>query len=183
LVFSTENPDWAPPPELKQFAQVFRSIQRQHEDDLLALAAVRDYFRELYWQKGQLELDAHDLMGLLKGSRENTLPFETLAEKFKIIETAMRPVIVPYDEDAQKALKDLEFVESCGGVARRLQSYLVQVPRSAYEALFESRAIQTVAQDRFGEQFMQLVNLDLYNERFGLRWDNPEFIRAEMLII
>ncbi len=183
LVFSTENPDWAPPPELKQFAQVFRSIQRRHEDDLLALAAVRDYFRELYWQKGPLELDAHDLMGLLKGSRENTLPFETLAEKFKIIETAMRPVIVPYDAEAKAALKDLEFAESCGGIARRLQSYLVQVPHSAYEALFQAHAIQPVGEQRFGMQFMQLVNPELYSERFGLHWDNPEFIRVERLVI
>jgi len=52
LVFATDNPDWAPPPELKQFAQVFRSVQRLHGDDLLSLEAIRAYFRELYWQKG-----------------------------------------------------------------------------------------------------------------------------------
>lgn len=183
LVFSMENPDWAPPPELKQFAQVFRSIQRQHENDLLALTAVRDYFRELYWQKGPLELDGHDLMGLLKSSRENSLPFETLAEKFKIIETAMRPVIVPYDAEAQEALRNLAYAEGCGGIARRLQPYLVQVPRSAYDVLLQSHAIQPVGEERFGMQFMQLANPDLYDERFGLHWNKPEFIRLERLVI
>lgn len=183
LVFSTENPDWAPPVELKQFAQVFGGIQRRHAEDLLALDAVRDYFRELYWQKGSRELDAHNLMGLLKLSKENSLPFETLAAKFRVIESAMRPVIVAYDRRAQDALKALEFAESCGGIARRLQPYLVQVSYSAYDVLYRAYAIQPVASERYGEQFMRLVNPDLYDERFGLHWDNPAFIDAERLII
>jgi CRISPR-associated endonuclease/helicase Cas3 len=183
LVFMTDNPDWAPPLELKQFAQVFRTIQRRHSEDLLNLEAVRAYFRELYWQKGPVELDAHDLMGLLKRSRQDSLPFETLAQKFKVIETAMRPVIVPYNRDAKDALRDLEFAESCGGIARRLQPYLVQVPYLAYEALDGAHAIQPVAEQRYGKQFMQLVNPELYSVQFGLRWDNPAFLRAESLVI
>lgn len=184
LVFTTDNPDWAPPPELKQFAEVFRSVQRRHDgEDLLNLEAIRAYFRELYWKKGPLELDAHDLMGLLKRSKADSLPFETLAEKFKVIETAMRPVIVPYDPEARDALRALEFAESCGGIARRLQPYLVQVPRLACDALEAAGAIQPVAEQRYGRQFVQLVNPDLYSSQFGLHWENPVFVRAESLII
>jgi len=183
LIFATDNPAWAPPPELKQFAQVFRRVQRFHGDDLLSLEAVRAYFRELYWQKGPLELDAHDLMGLLKRSRHDSLPFETLAEKFKMIETAMRPVIVPYDGEACDALNALEFADTCGGIARRLQPYLVQVPHAAYDALYGAHAIQPVAEQRYGVQFMRLINPELYSAKFGLRWDNPVFLRAESLVI
>jgi CRISPR-associated endonuclease/helicase Cas3 len=184
LVFTTDNPQWAPPPELKQFAQVFRGVQRRHQgEDLLNLETVRAYFRELYWQKGPLELDAHDLMGLLKRSRQDSLPFETLAQKFKVIETVMRPVIVPYDREARDALRALEFAESCGGIARRLQPYMVQLPHLAYCALDTVGAIQPVAEQRYGRQFMQLVNLELYSEKFGLCWDNPSFLRAESLVI
>lgn len=182
LVFSTANPDWAPPPELKQFAQVFRSVHRRHGEDLLALDAVRAYFQELYWQKGPQELDAHGLMSLLKASREDSLPFETLAEKFRIIETAMRPVIVPFDGEAEKALEELAFADGCGAIARRLQPYLVQVPRQAYEALYGAHAIQAVAPARYGEQFMRLVNPELYDQQFGLHWDNPQFLKAESLV-
>jgi CRISPR-associated endonuclease/helicase Cas3 len=183
LVFATDNRDWAPPPELQQFAQVFRSVQRLHGDDLLSLEALRAYFRELYWQKGPLELDAHDLMGLLKRSGHDSLPFETLAEKFRVIETAMRPVVVPYDREARDALTALDFAETCGGIARRLQPYLVQVPQPAYDALYGAYAIQPVAEPKYGNQFMRLVNPELYDERLGLRWDNPAFLRAESLVI
>jgi len=133
--------------------------------------------------EGPLELDAHDLMGLLKRSAHDSLPFETLAQKFKVIETAMRPVIVPYDREARDALSALEFAETCGGIARRLQPYLVQVPQPAYDALYGAHAIQPVAEKRYGEQFMRLINPELYSAQFGLRWDNPTFLRAESLVI
>lgn len=183
LVFATANPDWAPPTELKQFAQAFRTVEPRHREDLLAPEAVRAYFHELYWQKGVRELDAHDLLGMLKGCREDSLPFETLAERFRLIETTMRPVIVPWDDAARDALKRLGFAESCGGIARQLQPYIVQLPHPAYEALWRASAIQPVAPDRYGEQFVQLVNPRLYDGRFGLHWNNPQFLEADSLVV
>jgi CRISPR-associated endonuclease/helicase Cas3 len=183
LVFATANPDWAPPTELKQFAQAFRTVEPRYREDLLAPEAVRAYFHELYWQKGARELDAHDLIGLLKSCREDSLPFETLAEKFRLIETTMQPVIVPWDDTARDALRSLEFAKGCGTIARILQPYIVQLPRPAYDALWKAHAIQPVAPDRYGEQFVQLVNPRLYDERFGLHWDNPQFIQAEALVV
>lgn len=179
LVFATAGEDWAPPPELKQFAQVFRETQRQHADDPLTLAAIHHYFRQLYWQKGDLELDAHNLLGLLRGSSLDSLPFETLADKYRVIESAQMPVIIPYDSAARKALTALEHAEGSVGIARQLQPYLVQLPRQGYEALRHAGAIQPVAPQRYGEQFMQLANIDIYDLRFGLRCDDPSFIKAE----
>lgn len=179
LVFATAGDEWAPPPELIQFAQVFRETYRQHGDDPLALEAIRHYFRHLYWQKGDEELDGHALMGLLRSSRLDSLPFETLAAKYRLIESIQLPVIVPYDDTAREALRALEHAEGSAGVARRLQPYLVQLPRQGFDALRRAGAIQPVAPQSYGEQFMQLVNADLYDSRFGLHWDDPAFIKAE----
>ncbi|KXU34581.1 CRISPR-associated protein Cas3 [Ventosimonas gracilis] len=182
LVFATANPDWAAPPELKQFAQAFRSVEPRYRDDLLAPEAIRAYFREIYWQKGDKELDACGLLDLLKASREDSLPFENLASDFRLIETTMRPVIIPWDDIARDALAKLPFAQGCGAIARRLQPYVVQLPKQAYDALSHAHAIQAVRPDIYGEQFMQLVNPRLYDERFGLHWDNPQFIQAERLV-
>ncbi|HEY0199389.1 MAG TPA: CRISPR-associated endonuclease Cas3'' [Rhodanobacter sp.] len=184
LIFAVDNDDWAPPPELKQFAQVFREVHRQHEQDPLSLAAIGDYFKSLYWQKGALELDALNLLGLLRASRLDSLPFETLAAQYRLIENTQMPVIVSYDIAARSALADLEFAEGKGtsGIARRLQSYLVQLPRQGYLALLKAGAIQAVRPDRYGDQFMRLVNPDLYDERFGLHWDDPAYLSSERLI-
>ena len=183
LIFATDNPDWAPPPELKQFAQAAREVLRQHGDDPLGLDAIQRYFRLLYWQKGPQELDAHNLLGQIEDGKLDGLPFEMLASKFRMIVSVQMPVIVPLPEDDEvlSALRGLEVSEGCATIARRLQPYLVQVPRQAYAALQQVGAIQPVNEKRYGEQFMVLVNPDLYHPRFGLHWDNPAFISSERL--
>ncbi|AMU02507.1 CRISPR-associated endonuclease Cas3'' [Pseudomonas aeruginosa] len=181
LVFSTANSDWAPPEELKQFAQAAREVMRLHPDDCLSMAAIERYFRLLYWQKGAEELDAGNLLGLIERGRLDSLPYETLASKFRMIDSLQLPVIIPFDDEARAALRELEFVDGCATIARRLQPYLVQMPRKGYQALQDAGAIQSVASERYGEQFMALVNPDLYHHQFGLHWDNPAFVSSERL--
>lgn len=185
-VFATENEDWSPPPELKQFAQVFRSVARKHSEDLLSLEAVEDYFKQLYWQKGDQELDAKNLLGILKKSCPASLPFETLAQEFQFIESNMMPIIVPFipgteqiNPDVDAALRDLEYAPSA---AKKLQTYLVQIPERAFKELKKSGALYAVGEERFGEQFMRLENPDLYSADYGLHWENPEFIQAQSLV-
>lgn len=191
IVFENANADWAPPPELRRFAEVFREIARSHHADLLALDAVRDYFQALYWRMGASLLDRDDLMGLLRAAGIDSLPLETLAARFRIIQTKMRPVVVPFDPDdgaeiseVAETLDALERRPNVGvaGASRQLQPYLVQVPQQAYDALIKAHAVQVVAPERYGEQFVRLVNKRLYDPRFGLHWDNPQFLDAEGLV-
>lgn len=182
LVFATANEDWAPPPELTQYAQVAREVLREFKDDPLSPAAIRRYFELLYWQKGHDELDKHGLMKLLSGSRIDNLPLETLATQFRMIDSVQMPVIIPFDETARKALQALEHAEGCGKLARDLQPYLVQLPVKAFDALYKARAIAPVAPAKWGEQFMELANKDLYDTHVGLDCDNPAFIRVDSLI-
>ncbi len=183
-VFATANSDWAPPPELRQFAQAAQEVMRQPQfrGDPLSPSAIEAYFRLLYWQKGDKELDAANLLGLCAESRIDSLPLETLAAKFRMIETVQMPVIVPFDDDARRHVESLRFAEKSGGLARKLQPYLVQLPRNGFDALRKSGAIQPVAPEKWGEQFMELVNMDLYDPRFGLSWDDPAFIKSESLM-
>lgn len=193
LVFEPANGDWAPPKELRLFAEVFRTVERAHRDDLLSLDAVDAYFRELYFRLGDGQLDRDDLLGLLRGCEIDGLPLDTLARKFRMIRTTLRPVIVPYlpgsHEEAPEVaavLRQLEHAEHVGtaGAARRLQAWLVQVPERAYQALWQAHAIAPVAQERFDEQFVRLVNPRLYDARFGLHWDdNPQFLALETLLV
>ena len=136
----------------------------------------------LYWQKGSRALDERNLLGLIEKGRLDCLPFETLAREFRMIDSIQMPVIIARDDEAQAALDDLEFADGCAGIARRLQPYLVQVPRKAYDALLQVGAIQPAMAERYGEQFMVLVNPDLYHDQFGLRWDNPAFVSSERLL-
>lgn len=189
-VFATANSDWAPPPELRQFAQAAQEVMRkpQFRDDPLSPSAIEAYFRLLYWQKGDKELDAANLLGLCAGSRIDSLPLETLAAKFRMIETVQAPVIVPFkvndkDDEARHAIDGLRYAEKSGGLARKLQPYLVQLPRNGFDALRKAGAIQPVAPEKWGEQFMELVNMDIYSREFGIWWEEPTFMRSANTII
>lgn len=184
-VFATANGDWAPPPELRQFAQAAQEVMRrpQFRDDPLSPSAIEAYFRLLYWQKGDEELDAANLLGLCVESRLDSLPLETLAAKFRMIDTVQMPVIVPFDDDSREYLKSLHYVERSGGLARKLQPYLVQLPRNGFDALRKAGAIQPVAPEKWGEQFMELVNMDIYSREFGIWWEEPTFMKSANTII
>ncbi|MBZ9558377.1 MULTISPECIES: CRISPR-associated endonuclease Cas3'' [unclassified Modicisalibacter] len=178
-IFATANEDWAPPPELEQFAQVSREVLRNHGDDPLSLEAIDAYFRLLYWQQGNKALDRHDLLGLCEKGRLEGLPFETLEQKFRMIENTQLAVIIPFDEPACDAIRRLSHAESVGGIARELQRYTVQVPPQGFAALERAGAIAAIEQERFGEQFMVLINEDLYDDRLGLDWNEPTFRDSE----
>ncbi|NYT80552.1 CRISPR-associated helicase Cas3' [Alcaligenaceae bacterium] len=177
------NQDWAPPPELLQFSQAAREILRQpqYRDDPLSPPAIEAYFRKLYWQKGGEELDVPGLLALCAKSHIDRLPLETLASKFRMIDSAQMPVIVLFDDEARAHVEGLRHVEKSGGLARKLQSYLVQLPQQAFEALRKTGAIQPAEPEKWGEQFMILVNEDLYDGNHGVSWDDPTFVNSEKL--
>lgn len=181
LVFANANEDWAPPPELEQYAKVAREVLRHCADDPLAPRAIERYFAQLYWHKGGQQLDVPDLMGQLKASRPDSLPMENLATQFRMIDSVQMPVIVPYDGAARETLEQLRFAEGSVGLARKLQPYLVQLPRQGFDALYNAGAIAPEAPQKWGEQFMALVHPDLYDTQFGLHWDDPSFIRSDRL--
>ncbi|MFC0269050.1 CRISPR-associated helicase/endonuclease Cas3 [Kushneria aurantia] len=185
-IFATANDDWAPPPELKQFAQATREVLRHHGDDPLAPDAIEAYFRLLYWQQGPQQLDRHGLLKQIEEGRLDGLPFDTLEQKYRLIENTQYPVIIPYDDEARESLRHLAFTEKAGGIARRLQPYIVQVPERGFRALERAGLIAAIEPDTFGEQFMVLIderpgelNDNLYSSASGLDWDEPTFRSAE----
>lgn len=189
FVFEPEESEGhGPPPEVGQFADAARTVMRGHEDPS-APEAIRAYFRELYWTRGDDGLDAKGIMRLLN-ERGATLdiPFETVARHFRLIETAMVPIIVLNPLGGAQAAKvldlvgELERVERPGRIARKLQPYAVQIPPFARDKLLAAGAARIVAEERFERQFVVLANADLYAPDVGLSWDDPTFRRSEGLV-
>ena len=189
LVFEpAEAEGHKPPPEIAQFAAAARGVMRRNKDPF-SLESINEYFREVYWIKAD-ELDAKGILAKINERRQSLdFPFEMIAKEFQLIETDMVPVIVPYrgakgDDDTVKLrLKELEWVERPGGIARKLQPYVVQIPPRAREALLSAGAVHTIRQEDFAEQFVVLTNSALYRPDIGLTWDDPTFIAADSLIM
>src|SRR5690606_33580168 len=149
--------DWSTPPELAQYAESCQGVFRRHAANPLSLDAIRDYFREVYWLKDK-QLDAHQLLKQVEDGGREGLPYEQIARHFRMIESNMTPIIVPYHREGKPnevaaLLKQLTYAEYAGAVSRKLQPYLVQVPEQGLKALRAVGAVQPVNEARFGPQF------------------------------
>ena len=176
-----------PPPEIAQFAAAARGVMRHHGDPL-SLESINEYFREVYWIKAD-ELDAKDILAKINERRLSLdFPFEMIAKEFRLIETDMVPVIIPYrgakgdDDTVKRRLRELEWCERPGGISRKLQPYVVQIPPRARDALLSAGAVHIIRQEDFAGQFVVLTNSALYRPDVGLTWDDPTFIAADSLI-
>lgn len=181
LIFST--PDWPAPPELAQQAASMRTVLRNHKGDLLAPEAIKAYFQDLFWHD-QEQLDTKRLLKLHRDHHKHlSFPFQTIASEYRIIESFMRPLIIPFDKEAERWIERLHHAEFAGMIAKHLQPYLVQVPEQVFHSLLASGAIAEVGADRFGGQFWELINTGLYDDGAGLNWDDPGHVDAELCVV
>lgn len=180
LIFS--SPDWKAPPELEQQSASMRSVLRNHKGELLAPEAIKAYFQDLFWRDPK-RLDAKGLLQLHRDHYERfSFPFQTIAGEYRIIESFMRPIIIPFDENAKRSIERLHHAEFVGRFARRLQLYLVQVPEQVFLSLKSAGVITEIGADRFEGQFWKLINSSLYDDEAGLNWDDPHHIDADDLV-
>ncbi len=171
--------DYSVPPELKVYADKMKETLslETFKNDPLGLAAIQDYFGRVYWHKetGQTsELDKHNILGEIEVSKIQSLPFDWIAQKFKVISSTMKTVIVRYDQttvDAIQQLYDLPDYMSVGQLARVLQIYTISMPKHLAGELIKLGALEYVQPKRFGEQFLVLVSDNLYTDSVGF---NPE---------
>lgn len=186
IVFASA--DHKRPAMFNQQVQAMEAAVRAHPGDALGLAAVHDYFRQLYWSKGDDYLDAAKLDGqpypILKRLRNSlgadaTLitPYDSVARAFRMIDDPGKPVIVSWrgGEDAGEIDQLVATLRSApvppGRTLRRLQQYTVTIPERSYGEMLSVHAIQPVAADKYAERFMLVQDVGLYAQATGLSLD------------
>ena len=180
-IFAPEE-QWKVPPELAAQAAVMRLTADSFSDDLLSTQAVAAYFAELYQLKGS-ELDNKKILKMHNDTGQSLdFPFQTIADKFRMIESHMQPLIIPFDVDAENLISSLHHADHIGGLLRKLQPYTVQIPEKALAALYKAGRIEPINEKNFGKQFYTLIGLDLYDDVAGLSWTDSVFIKAENLV-
>lgn len=181
-IFAPEE-QWKAPPELATQAAVMRLTANSFSDELLSTQAVATYFAELYQLKGS-ELDNKKILKMHNDTGQNLdFPFQTIADKFRMIESHMQPLIIPFDVDAENLISSLHHADHIGGLLRKLQPYTVQIPEKALAALYKAGRIEPINEKNFGKQFYKLIGLDLYDEVAGLSWEDTEFLKGESLVL
>ena len=171
-------PDDPAPAEVAQLAKAMHKTAGKF-DDLLSPAAIRDWFDEVYWRVQPALLGSAMADSFLLG-RTTDFPFRTVAANYRMIDSTMVPVIVPRDEQAVEAVRQLgdEWITS-GALARALQSFTVQIPVKARELLRENGKGSFHHPGLRGDQFFVLDEPSLYHEDIGLHWEAAEYLTSE----
>lgn len=182
-VFVFKSADHLPTPEIEQRAVAGRAALCRFPNGPMSEDAIRLFFKELYALKGEAAFDKPKVLSSMADDESHlNFPFATIAERFRMIESGMVPILIPYDERARKLLAELEHAPVIGRAARQLQPYTAQVPQRIRGGLMAAGAARDLRKADYAGQFVTLVNLDLYRPDCGLRWNDPTFQQAEALI-
>jgi CRISPR-associated endonuclease/helicase Cas3 len=177
-------PDYPLPPEIKSLTGDLRRILTKH-DDLLAPAAIEDFFGEVYWRIGVEGLDTENIIDDFRISGGQTdFAYRTVASKFSVIESGMEPVIINNTPEAQATMRKMSIAQiPSGTIARELQSYIVQVPPKARKRLIDCGHVAYAEEQLREKQFAVLVTKSLYKPDVGLVWEDTEYLGVEQWMI
>lgn len=154
------------PPSFKQAIEITYQIMKQHED-ISSPEAIQDYFKRLYGYKGEMGLDTKGIYESLEKGAEKCkfeYDFQTIAEKFSLIEVNTYPVIIPLNDNAIMLIEQLRYTEFCSKVIRKLQGYTVNVYENEYKSLLGAGKLSCAKDD-----IMILTNIENYDENTGLK--------------
>jgi CRISPR-associated endonuclease/helicase Cas3 len=153
-------------------ANVGAQVLELHADPL-APEAIEHYFRLYYWEQ-QDRWDKRQVLSDFALRQDRGFPFsfsfEKAAHKFRLIETAGKPVIVPWGDQARALCDELR---RGGGtpsrwLVRALQRYTIEIPERQWN-LHASRGDIDLVHGRFP----LLVSPEThYSEKTGLQLDS-----------
>lgn len=191
VVFS--RADGKPPSrEVAMLAEVAAGMYRRF-DDPLSLDAVRDYFKDLYWTRGEAAFDAARLDGrpfpILREIADTApglrTPFETIARAFRLIDETMDAVVVPWRGNDGSDTRATDVLARIAAMPkprpddlRVLQQYTVPVPRAARDYWLAKKVLKPV-HPALGMGLLAFGDLAHYDEQSGIRLDDLAYRSAE----
>lgn len=136
------SPTLPPAGLLRQAAQISGRLLTSSVDDPLSLNQFSTFFKELYWLQGN-RLDSKNILIDLAPDGELRFSFRSAANKFHLIDESLQaPVIVSYGEEGEKLVDQLSRHGPERWLLRRLQRYIVNLPRYLHGRLLAEGAIR-----------------------------------------
>lgn len=187
---------WVFQPEEGEFSNLFGTIKTganaasqvigcERYDDLLGLDAIEHYFRLHYWSHKQ-DWDKQAICQAFRfGDLELPLngDFATVAERFRFIDDAQRPIVVGWDETSTKLVDELRRLDGLRlypdrKLSRRLQRQTVTVSQRLWAHALDEGHIEILC-DRFAVLTTPQLH---YDPEVGLRLDADPIYDTKVLI-
>lgn len=145
-------PSKIPAGYLWQAAEIGRRLVSDKTNDLLAPEMFEQFFKEIYWLQGD-NLDKHGILKDLAPDSELRFSFLSAAQKFKLIDdTKYAPVIVRYNE-VENLIDVLKKKGPERWLMRKIQRYIVNLPRYIHTKLCNEGAIAEVHPGIFVQEY------------------------------
>ncbi|MDP4097857.1 CRISPR-associated helicase Cas3' [Paenibacillus sp. P96] len=126
----------------KTRAQITQTVLKLYPN-LLDPEAIHYYF-ELAHGMGR-NLDSHHILeDLNAGATQCSFQFQEISEKYKLIETEMIPLVIPYDSDCVEYLNEIKNSLYPVRFSRKLQRYTVSIYPNQFERLDKLNRICTL---------------------------------------
>lgn len=190
-VFAFRSADFPLPPILKDMqeaASAAGQLEGKHCADLLGLAAIEEFFQLHYWQRREQTngwdqppgnspaILSHFALGTSQPELFFSLDFASAAEAFRLIDSPMKPVVIPWQERGEtlwNRLRGSEIGDRPPSRAdyRAAQRLTVQIPLGTWEKLHRDGQLHLFADGAIP----MLINKRLYDEQLGLNTDTATF--------
>lgn len=160
-VFIFVPPSEPPIGHLRQAAEIGKRLLSSRPEDPFSQELFNQFFKELYWLKGD-GLDKRGILKDLAADSQLRFSFRTAAKNFRIIdESGQAPVLVRYGEGGRL----IECLKKTGPerwLMRRLQRYVVNLPVYVHKSLLESGTIREIFQGIYAQEHGAL-----YDDKLG----------------
>jgi CRISPR-associated endonuclease/helicase Cas3 len=140
----------------------------QNYTDISAPEAIRDYFTRYFRFRGE-SLDQKNIIRQLNNgvSARLNIPFATVAEQFRVIDSPTRMVLVPENDEARALIAALQRGERSRTLLRQTGLHAVSVYQQQYDLLLGSGAL-----DVLDGELAALHDMALYSNDTGLQIPN-----------
>ena len=164
------KPEKRPPSLFLQAISAAGRVLRTYED-ISSAEAISMYFKSLYQLRGENSFDHHKILHQLE---RDTMPLESVAKLFHLIENDTRTICIPIEE-GKHLVERYQYGEVSRKLMRQLGQYSVSIYENHFKALYEAGDIEEI-----GKDFFVLKNLTLYNQTTGLSL-NADSGKAEFI--
>lgn len=165
LVFTLEkSADIYLPPELKQPIVAAEQIAAKY-NDIASLEAIQEYFKRLYYYKGEKGLDVKGIVEQLeKGGRSLLIPFADVADEFSLIEEGnTKTILIDQEIKAQEIVQRIRRGEHSRQLVREAGHYCIHIFEKDFENLNGAGKLEAL-----DLKFYRLRNLEKYTDEMGL---------------
>lgn len=153
-----------PMPLIAQNVETMESVRGRFKD-VSSQNAIHEYFRMLFYLKGDDVLDSKDI---LPRSNRMSMPFADIARDFTVIDSPTTPVYIRMNEESEELCDRLLNGEYGKDLFRKLGRYSVNVWPQHLQAMLDAGMLDSIGDSSDGDAGYILRNAMDYSSEKGL---------------